>query len=189
MQDMSNNSIWTVTKTQKVYFKTFLTIGGLIVADKPMQIWTILGPCVSVILHSPKKKISAMCHAQLVERSYTRREYFNFESLQYTTSTINNIDFKYVICSVNYMIEQFLSMGINKHDIQASVYGGARLFSDSVFDIGMENINVAFEILQDQGIDIVKTDVGGDKSRLIRHYSDTGITQVKYSDRNNKPLL
>jgi chemotaxis protein CheD len=175
---MYNNLIWITTETKTVYFKKFLSIGGVFFTDKPTHIWTILGPCVSVILHSPERKISAMCHAQLVEKEFLSKQYFGLGSNQYTTTT-KNIDFRYVVCSVNYMIEQFIMMGIQKNKIQASIYGGAHLISDLVHNIGSENVNIACEFLKNQGVSIIKKDVGGEKSRVIRHYSDTGITHVK----------
>jgi chemotaxis receptor (MCP) glutamine deamidase CheD len=78
------------------------------------------------------------------------------------------------------MIDQLLLMGIRKNEILASIYGGAHVIGRIKQDVGFENANSAIKILQDQGINVIKQDVGGNKSRTIRYYSDSGITNVKY---------
>lgn len=77
------------------------------------------------------------------------------------------------------MIQQFLMMGITTNEIHASIYGGAHLISGLTYNIGFENISIACEMLQNRGVRIIVKDVGGEKSRVIRHYSDTGVTHVK----------
>jgi chemotaxis protein CheD len=174
---MTGYTVCPEKKSHKTYSKTFLSIGSLLIAEKPMHIWTVLGPCISVILYSPGKKTSAICHAQLVEKEFLNNNCVNQELL--CLNDKKNFDFRYVVCSIKYMIESLLISGLKKTDIYASIYGGSQN-SDSLYSIGLENINIAVALLQEYRIKIIKTDVGGNKSRVIRHYSDTGITDVKY---------
>ena len=156
------------------YSKTFLSIGELIISDKPTQIWTVLGSCVSIVLHNPRKKVSALCHAQLTEK-----EIFGESGSDLFTKKAVKDDFRYVASSINYMLDKMQSMGINKNEIQASVYGGASIIEKFTYQIGLENANAACSVLEKHGIRVIKKDIGGGKSRTIRHYSDTGITQVR----------
>jgi len=162
------------TEIATKYTKAFLSLGELIVADKPTQVWTILGSCVSIVLYNPRKKVSALCHAQLSERNIFGSLFNN----QYTEKAVKD-DFRFVGSSINYMLEQMLALGISKNEIVASVYGGANVIAEFTHKIGTENSEVAISELAKIGIRIVKKDVGGTKSRTIYHLSDTGKTDVK----------
>jgi chemotaxis protein CheD len=178
---MQDSNLLTETETQDTYVKQFLSIGEVIIAPNPAYIWTVLGSCVSVILFSPHRKISAICHAQLVEKEFQVDVHNQSESWAYKPNSTQN-DFRYLACSVYYMIDQLLKLGIRKHEIVASIYGGAHVIGKIKQNIGSENADSAHKILEDQGIRVVKKDVGGNKSRTIRFFSDTGVINVKYLD-------
>ena len=162
---------------QPRYAKAFLSLGELVVAKQPTYVWTVLGSCVSVVLYSSRQKVSALCHAQLAETDVFGKFGMSEVSRQYMLRAINN-DFRYVGCSINFMLEQLLELGIYKNEIVASVYGGANVIAQFSHKIGDENLSVAFDVLAENGIKIVKKDVGGQRSRTIRHFSDTGVTNV-----------
>jgi chemotaxis protein CheD len=155
------------------YSKAFLSLGELIIVDKPTHIWTILGSCVSVILHNPRKKVSALCHAQLSENKV-----LGSIDGRYIDKVVNG-DFRYVACSINYMLDQLYTMGINKSEIYASIYGGANIIAEFSHKIGSDNSAAAINVLEKNGIRILRKDIGGTQSRTIRHFSDTGTTHVK----------
>jgi chemotaxis protein CheD len=175
---MYNNLLLKDCGINEDYEKKFLSIGEVIIATEPSYIWTVLGSCVSVILYSSRKKVSAICHAQMVEKEF---------SIKIAKSEFNNIksaikdDFRFLGCAVNYMINELLLMGIRKTDIVASIYGGGRIIKN-MQDVGLENAESAVKILQDQGVHIIRKDIAGNKTRTIRYYSDTGITHVKLLD-------
>jgi chemotaxis protein CheD len=168
---MSETSL--LQNIQNSYAKAFLSLGELIVAEKPTHVWTILGSCVSVILYNPRKKISALCHAQLSEGKF-----FGCIDNKNIVKAVDG-DFRFVACSINYMLEKFYALGIQKNEIQASLYGGANVIAEFSHKIGSDNSAAAKSVLQKNGIKIIKEDVGGTQSRTIRHFSDTGITHVR----------
>jgi len=163
---------------QTIYSKAFLSLGELIVADHPTHIWTVLGSCVSVVLYNPRKKVSALCHAQLAESKVLGYNAYTLENDKHIAKVVKN-DFRFVECSINFMLEKLFSMGIDKREIQASVYGGANVIAEFTHKIGSENSAAAIAALNKNDIKIVKKDVGGTKSRTIRHFSDTGETNVR----------
>ena len=176
---MHNTSIEVPGATTKVsYSKVFLSLGELIIAEQPTYIWTVLGSCVSVVLYNPRKKVSALCHAQLAEDVV----FGNFGSAattgKYTKQVVLN-DFRYVGNSINHMLEQMQSLGIKKNEIYASVYGGGNVITQFSRKIGDENFIMAYKVLEKHRIAIVRQDVGGSKSRTIRHFSDIGVTHVR----------
>lgn len=162
---------------QTTYSKLFLSLGELVVAKEPMQVWTVLGSCVSVVLYNQRLKVSALCHAQLAEEKVFGK-IRSTELEQYAQRAVKN-DFRYVEHSINYMLEQMQQLGIRKREITASVYGGGNLIELFTYKAGDENLNATYKVLDEHGIAIVKQDVGGNKSRTIRHFTDTGITHVR----------
>jgi chemotaxis protein CheD len=96
-------------------------------------------------------------------------------------SEILKNDYRYLGRAVNHMIEELLLLGIHRNEIVASIYGGGRII-ENLLDIGLENAESAVKILQDNDLRIIKKDIAGNKTRTVRHYSDTGITQVKLID-------
>ena len=160
------------------YSKAFLSLGELIIADTPTNVWTVLGSCVSVVLYNPRLKVSALCHAQLAETDVFGKKTRGVLDEKYFDIAVKD-DFRYVGCSIKYMLEQFLARGINKNEICASIYGGANVIALFTHKIGTINSIAAVEVLEKYGIRIIKKDIGGEKSRTIRHYSDTGVTHVR----------
>jgi chemotaxis protein CheD len=156
------------------YSKKFVSLGELFITNKPTHVWTVLGSCVSVVLHNPRMKVSALCHAQLTEKGIVG-ETHQKESIGKEA----NDDYRYIACSIKYMLNQLFAMGIHKNEIYASVYGGASLIAAFSHQVGAENAEAASKVLGQSGIRIVHKDVGGIKSRTIRHFSDTGVTEVK----------
>ena len=160
------------------YIERFLLIGQLHISIEPTCVWTVLGSCVSVVLYCPRKKISAICHSQLAEKKEYNHKCSDTCPAPCHKAPVDS-EFRYVTCAVGYMMERFLSMGISKNEIKASIYGGSNMLPNIPYDIGGENILVAYKMLSKYGVKVVKHDTGGKKGRTINHYSDTGITIVK----------
>jgi chemotaxis protein CheD len=161
------------------YPEKFLLIGQLHVSVQPTYVWTVLGSCVSVILYSPRKRISGICHAQLAEKKTAHNNKCSDVCPKPCHREPSDSEFRYVTCSVNYMMEQLLKLGAVKSEIQASVYGGSTMLTGSPYDIGGENLRIAYKMIENYGLRVVNFDTGGTKGRSIRHFSDTGITLVK----------
>jgi len=169
--EMYESTLVIKKEVKENYTKQFVSLGELFIADEPTHIWTVLGSCVSVILRDPRKKISAVCHAQLTEKGVMDNE------AKYQAAEKD--DFRYVACAINYMLDQMLSRGIKKNELQASIFGGASVISGFSHRVGEENANAACKVIENLGIRIVEKNIGGGKSRTIRHYTDSGFTHVK----------
>ena len=174
---MYQSSLVPVPESTSVYTKKFLTIGEIYLAESPTYIWTVLGSCVSIVLHNPRLKVSALCHAQLAE-------YVDVENrtLKYSLngSSASKTDFRFVGTSFDYMLDTFLSMGIKKGEIYTSIFCGAHVIPNFTQNIGSDNVNLALSLIQKNGLVLINKDVGGLKSRTIYHHSDTGLTKVRF---------
>ena len=164
------------------YNTKFLLPGELYIAFKPTKIWTILGSCVSVILYSPKDRVSAICHAQLPEQKDGNKRCVD-SCPRVCNKTPMEGDFKYVTCSVNFMVNHFLKSGIPTQKLQVGLFGGSNIFrannEEDIYKIGENNVRVSLKTLEQHGLKPKQCDVGGNNGRILRLDSDTGAISIQ----------
>jgi chemotaxis protein CheD len=152
--------------------KLFLYPGQLVVTKDPMEISTILGSCVSVCLFDSTKRIAGMNHFLLPVNDRNK----------------SDIE-KYGDTSMEFMLDKILSMGSNKRDIAAKVFGGGEVltYENSNFNIGKKNIEKALDFICDHEIRVISKSVGGIVGRKIIFNTLTGIVTHKYLDSSELP--
>ncbi len=152
--------------------------GELYVAKNPALIQTLLGSCVSVVLHHPQSQISAMSHALLPTGSNTTLP------CAHCSEKCNRFpltqSFRYVDCSTKYLYTQFIQLGIPASELKAKIFGGAKTLKTITTDIGAANIAKAHEILHQLQIDVVKESTGGLHGRTIKLSSSNGVVIIKH---------
>ncbi len=152
--------------------------GELYIAKKPALIQTLLGSCVSVVLHHPQSQISAMSHALLPSGSN--------KSLPcaHCTEKCNRFpltqSFRYVDCSTNYLLTQFTQLGIPTDELVAKVFGGAKTLKSITTDIGAANVAKAHEVLHQLQIKLVNENTGGLHGRTIKLASTNGNVIIRH---------
>ena len=174
----TNGSAVSPRKARK---QVSLGLGCVVVAETPSIVRTVLGSCVAVILHVPRLRISALCHAQMPER---HGEGHCFESCPepcYTELQGTN-DLKYVTCCVRYMLRELVRLHVAKKEIVSTVIGGANVLRniDPQWSVAGRNVTMAIAILEKEKIRVAYSDIGGTKGRVIEHYSDLNRTKIRY---------
>ena len=144
---------------------TYMLPGQLIVTGEPLKISTILGSCVSVCLYDPHQKISGMNHYLLPMKKDRDDNRFRFGDV-----------------SLEYMLEEIMSMGAKKRNLFSHVYGGSSMFGNSPhnYNIGRQNIDVAIEFLEFHNIPVIQSDTGGDKGRKVTFDTSAGIISCTF---------
>lgn len=108
-----------------------------------------IGSCVAVCLYTDRDDFGAMAHVMLPaeegEASNKHADILIYQMLE--------------------DIEQ--SEEVSKYSLKAKIFGGASMFGESTLDIGKKNVNSVKNILEEEDIDIVKEDTGGNKGRAI----------------------
>lgn len=162
-----------------------LPVGAAHVATKPTDVWTVLGSCVSVVLHVPARQISAICHAQLPKRAHP-----DFACREDCPSTCHRAErdasqMKFVTCNVEYMVESLAALGVTPREMTAAVIGGAKVLQvlGQASTIGEQNVMMARHVLSAYGIECQTEDVGGSRGRTLWYASDTGRIDVRYHGR------
>jgi chemotaxis protein CheD len=124
---------------------------------------TILGSCVSVCLTDPLLKYGGMNHILLPgegsgadQQNSTRFGAFAMEEL----------------------INGLLKLGAQKARMKAKIFGGGNVINNSTM-IGERNIEFVKKFLQQEGIQVVSEDVGGDIARRLHYFPDTGKAMLR----------
>lgn len=150
--------------------KKFIHSGQLFVAVRDTNILTVLGSCVAVCLYDSVNQISGMNHYLL--------PLWNNEGLASP---------KYGNISIEKLIDAMESVGCERRNIVAKVFGGAspNNFSDkNNLLVGQKNVNIAIDILAKYNIKVVAKDVGGIRGRKIALNSKTGKVILKYTQKS-----
>jgi chemotaxis protein CheD len=138
---------------------------------------TILGSCVSVTMRHAKSGISAICHGLLP--SCSKKE---------PCKDFCPGKFKFVECSIKKMLEKLDACGINRAGIEIKMFGGSDMFdvqSERISKtVGRENVRIAQETIESEGMKIAAFDTGGTQGRKIVFFTKTGDVFLKRLNKN-----
>jgi len=149
--------------------KVYLKPGELYIGEKPAKVSTVLGSCVSVTMFSKRLRIGAICHGALPHCREMRR-----------CHDLCKETFKYVDCSVHYMLGRMRSFGCKDSEIEIKLFGGAdTLSSKKENTIGSMNVKMALEIIRQENLRVIAADVGDSFGRKIFFMTHTGDVYLK----------
>ena len=145
--------------------KIYLKPGELVVTQEPVMVTTVLGSCVSVTMYHSGTRTASICHGMLPSGGVSD-------------------SFKYVDTSIHCMIKFFKKLKIAREEIEVKLFGGADMFSGggpsvSNLTVGRQNIITATRCLEEYGLAIAASDVGGKSGRKLIFKTDSGIVFIK----------
>lgn len=131
-----------------------------------------IGSCIVITLYDPLKRVGALAHPMLS----------SFVPLSGTTADKAEDSLRYVDAAIDAMIAALEKLGARKTRLEAKIVGGANMFK--VFDsspesIGIQNVEAAKAKLEQEGVNIVTNDTGGNIGRSITFDLTTGLVEVK----------
>lgn len=127
--------------------------------DPGVCLSTILGSCVSICLFDLQAALGGMNHFLLPG------------DLNSDTK-----DKRYGVNAMELLINKLLSMGADRHSLQAKVFGGASM-NASLRDIGRLNGEFAHRFLKLENIPVVSQSIGGHNARRLRFWPVTGVVK------------
>jgi chemotaxis protein CheD len=135
--------------------------GDYYVTDKPNEmIVTILGSCVAACMRDPLTKIGGMNHFLLPDCPDL--------SLKSGSEAA-----RYGAYAMEQLINGIIKLGGNKNRLEVKVFGGGNVIESSAM-IGSRNAEFVRAFLREEGLMIVKEDLGDTYPRRLRYYPDTG---------------
>ncbi|TAN40699.1 MAG: chemotaxis protein CheD [Nitrospirae bacterium] len=149
--------------------KVYLQPGELYVGEEPTKVVTVLGSCVSVTLFCKRLQIGAICHGVLPHCRKVKK-----------CHELCRDSFKYVDCSLHYMIGRMRSSGCMDSELEVKLFGGAdTLPSQKENTIGSMNVKMALEMIRQEHLRIIAADVGDSFGRKIIFLTHTGDVYLK----------
>lgn len=150
------------TRLRNVYLKP----GEIYVSSTPAFVSTILGSCVSVVIHSPEAGAGAICHALLPSGSLED-------------------GFRYVDSTVHYIFEKLRAITGQTGGFEAKLFGGADMLllsqnKAATLSIGQQNIQAAHEALEKLGLTLTASDTSGQSGRKIFFNTRTGVVLMRH---------
>jgi chemotaxis receptor (MCP) glutamine deamidase CheD len=142
-----------------------LAVAEARIVEGPAIIETILGSCVAAVFWHPESKVGAMCHAALpvCPPSVAR-------------SPDPTPGLRYVDYSLRYLLTRLKSKGIDPARLQVKLFGGANVlaYDPARQTVGRQNCLTAKRILQEEGLHLDASDLGGALGRVIYLRTDSG---------------
>lgn len=141
-----------------------IPIGGVYASGEPMVIKTLLGSCIAVCLHDAVRGVGGMNHFMLPWGNGEREDAGRFG-----------------VHAMDLLIGAIMKAGGDRRRLVAKVFGGANLLDvqGPVVDIPRQNVEFGLTFLEEEGIPIVSTDVGGRRARQVHFYTQSGRAFVK----------
>jgi len=153
---------------QRLYLKP----GKLCISNKPVTVQTVLGSCVSLTVFDPANKRGAISHAML-------------------PGGIGAKDFRYVDCSLLYMLKRMTEQGVPRKKLIIKLFGGASVMASfqrstaqqKTPSVGAQNLKSVYLFLQQHSLHLAAQDVGGEQGRKLFFAANTGEIWLSKIDK------
>lgn len=155
----------------------FLHAGEHFISNEPEIISTVLGSCISVVLYCGQNPVCGITHSQL-------------PSCRYDSSFCAECEesYRYVDCSIIKLVQKMQEYNIDPKNLEAKVFGGASVIKNNTLEkdnVGSQNVQMALEVLNREGIKVVVSDTGGLRGRKLFLFTDTKEVFIKKLSGNN----
>ena len=132
-----------------------------VVTDKDEMITTTLGSCVAACIRDPLFGIGGMNHFLLSDSGDQHENGKNHDTM------------KYGHFAMELLINELIKKGCNKNRFEIKVFGGAHVGAMNV-SIGQDNSEFILKYIEDEGLNLVSQDLGGNQARKINFFPHTG---------------
>lgn len=152
-------------------------ISDLNIVSAPNTIRTSgLGSCVGIIIYDLRNEIAGLSHIMLPDSNLTRQTEIN--------------EYKFADTAIPTLINRLLQKGARKSALKAKIAGGAQMFqfvsTSDVMRIGPRNVSAVEEVLKNEKIPIVSSDVGGNSGRTIEFDPISGKLSVRTVNKGER---
>ncbi|MDF8334301.1 chemotaxis protein CheD [Novosphingobium cyanobacteriorum] len=147
---------------------------ALVSAEPQVELTTVLGSCVALCLFDPDARVGGMNHFLLAEPP--------------AGMPTSAVDEHYGTYLMELLVNQMLGKGARKMRLKAHLYGGANV-NRNMMKIGTANAEFARGFLQREGIDLVRSDLGGTAARRVDFRPASGQVRCRtVEDRLAPPV-
>jgi chemotaxis protein CheD len=143
-----------------------LNIGKIVITEEPVIVRTVLGSCVSVVMFVSSNGLAMISHSI------------------YPGSGEEG-DLRYTVNSINRMDREIKRYNTTPRNVTVKLFGGGLQLTNSekkvTQDLQSNNVQNAIDQLKHHGYRVEASSVGGNYSREIRFYTNSGTVLLKRS--------
>ncbi len=138
---------------------------------------TGLGSCIGLCIYDPVSKVGGMAHIVLP-----------------VVTSLNEGDpgGKYAVTAIPLLVDSMIKFGANRYRLIAKMAGGAEMFTfpgqSPVLKIGERNAETIKEILDDIGIPLIGSEIGGNFGRTIQFDTNSGELWVRTINHGERTI-
>lgn len=144
-----------------------LRIGGVFASDRPAVVRTVLGSCVAVCLYDPVSRVGGMNHYMLPS----------------SDDVLHREDSgRYGLQAMEVLLGSMQKMGARRDRLIAKLFGGGHVLTQlepNAASVPLRNIEFIKRYAEEERLQIVSQDLGGQQARAVHFYTHTGKALVK----------
>jgi len=145
-----------------------------VVTDETVLITSGLGSCLGIALHDSNAMVSGLIHVMLPSISQAR----------------DSTPAKFVDTGLPLLIDEMEAVGARASRLQAWIVGGSEMiqFTASEGSIGSRNIEMAKQLIDEHGLQLVGEDVGGNHGRSIAFDPAVPVLTIRTADDTEQTI-
>lgn len=148
-------------------------MGQILLARKPVRLTAVLGSCVGVALYHPRLQLGALAHVVLPD----------------SNGRAPAQPGKFADTAVPHMVELLQREGAKPSGLVAKIAGGACMFgSPGPLQIGEANVRAVTAALEQAGLRVAASDVGGTSGRRVHLDTANGAMHVEIAGQAPRAL-
>jgi chemotaxis protein CheD len=148
--------------------------------SEPAIMRTVLGSCVGITFRIPRLGIAALCHPMLP----------NYPVKGKTALTLQ-AGRRYVDFTIHDLLRQFDSLGARRGEIEVKLFGGGDVLlvtnAASRPTVGKMNCDTALRVLEDEGLPVLASSLGGNCGLNLQFHTGTGEVLLKRLSVSGNP--
>lgn len=149
----------------------YVKMGEIVITKTPERYNLLgLGTCLGIFMYDLQRGSYALAHT-LLPTSHNRKSSRNINKTKISPARFTDE-------GIRQMIRKLVRMGSNRQDLRVKIAGGSKIFNDS-FEVGQRNTDAARRVLLEEGIDLVKEEVGGSSGRSIVVFNRDGSLLIR----------
>ncbi len=133
-------------------------------------ITTVLGSCVSACIRDSISGVGGMNHFMLPGNARKNLDQWGGSDCLAT---------RYGIAAMETLINDILKRGSRKDRLQVKLFGGGKVLSTEIDNVGERNVQFVKQFLETEGIAVVAEDLGGTHPRKVNFFPKTGKVMVR----------
>lgn len=133
-------------------------------------IGTVLGSCISVCIRDRVLGVGGMNHFMLPEEGP--------HSGQNWGDAVQGAMARYGNWAIEFLVNELMKIGAARDRFEVKVFGGGQVVPN-MSDVGQRNILFTLNYLQEEGLSLLKSDVGDAFPRKVLYDPETGKAWVK----------